>query len=71
MASFFNFGGDEGDIMDDEPVVEETTYQVPKERANGRPHDLGWLDSLKSDSVEKKDRMIMGQIPSGRIITED
>jgi len=42
-------------------------YKVPIERANGRPHELGWLDSLDDD---KKERMLLGKVPPGQIIVE-
>lgn len=51
----------------DAPPAKNEYYKVPMERANGRPHELGWLDSLKD---EKKERVLLGKVPPGQIITE-
>lgn len=51
----------------DAPPKENEPYNVPVERANGRPHELGWLDSLNDD---KKERMLLGKVPPGQIIVE-
>jgi hypothetical protein len=70
MGNLFGFGAakEKDDLMFEPPQRDETTYKVPVERANGRPHELGWLDLLNDD---KKERMIMGNIPPGQIIMED
>lgn len=69
MGNLFGFGAkEEDDLLFEPPQKEVTTYKVPAERANGRPHELGWLDLLNDD---KKERMIMGNIPPGQIIMED
>jgi hypothetical protein len=47
----------------------EEVYKVPKERAAGRPHNLGWLDLLK-DGNEPDENMRLGKVPPGRIIVE-
>jgi hypothetical protein len=46
-------------------------YAVPKERAAGRPHNLGWLDLL-NDEEQSSDgtNMRLGRVPPGRIIME-
>jgi hypothetical protein len=51
-------------------MIEESGdfYTVPKERAAGRPHNLGWLDLLKDDDTDTDLRL--GKIPPGRIIME-
>ncbi len=43
-------------------------YKIPEERAANRPHELGWLDLLKD---EKKERMMLGKVPAGRIIPDE
>jgi len=44
----FDFGGgDKG--SEKEEVVEEKDYQVPEDRAIGRPHMMGWLELLGED----------------------
>lgn len=48
------------------PKIQEP-YKVPVERANGRPHELGWLETLDD---EKKERMLLGKVPAGQIIME-
>ena len=49
------------------PAKEDEPYKVPIERANGRPHELGWLNNLDDD---KKDRVLLGKVPAGQIIVE-
>jgi len=44
----FDFGGG-GKGPEKEVVVEEKDYQVPEDRAIGRPHMMGWLDLLGED----------------------
>jgi hypothetical protein len=44
------------------------TYIVPKERAAGRPHELGWLDLL---STNKNEKLRLGEVPAGKIIADD
>lgn len=44
-------------------------YTVPKERAAGRPHNLGWLDLL-NDSENSGTDLRLGKVPPGRIIME-
>ncbi|KAL9185219.1 hypothetical protein ACHAXT_002996 [Thalassiosira profunda] len=34
-----------------EPAVEQKDYEVPEDRAIGRPHNLGWLDILGDDHL--------------------
>jgi hypothetical protein len=46
-------------------------YTVPKERAAGRPHNLGWLDLLNDDEKSSDGvDLRLGKIPPGRIIME-
>jgi hypothetical protein len=44
-------------------------YTVPKERAAGRPHNLGWLDLLNDNEGDGVD-LRLGKVPPGRIIVE-
>jgi hypothetical protein len=44
-------------------------YTVPKERAAGRPHNLGWLDILNDNDNGVTD-LRLGKVPPGRIIME-
>ena len=44
-------------------------YTVPKERAAGRPHNLGWLDLLNDNDNDGTD-LRLGKVPPGRIIME-
>ena len=44
-------------------------YTVPKERAAGRPHNLGWLDILNDKENDGVD-LRLGKVPPGRIIME-
>ena len=44
-------------------------YKVPDARANGRPHELGWLDMLKDEKSDQELRL--GKIAPGRIIAEE
>ena len=44
-------------------------YTVPKERAAGRPHNLGWLDILNDTDNDGAD-LRLGKVPPGRIIME-
>lgn len=48
--------------------VKEETYRVPEERSAGRPHDLGWFEILNKPNAE---RVRLGEVPPGKIITED
>lgn len=75
LGNLFGFGGDsiiasskEDDHPDPDapPPKEVEYYKVPMERANGRPHELGWLDSLNGD----KERVILGKVAPGQIIME-
>lgn len=43
----FDFGG--ADPTDTNKVVEEKDYEVPEDRAIGRPHNMGWLELLGDD----------------------
>jgi hypothetical protein len=74
LGNLFGFGGDiAGSKKDDHPdpdappPKETEYYKVPVERANGRPHELGWLDSLKDDD---KERVLLGKVKPGKIIME-
>jgi hypothetical protein len=75
LPSFFNFGPPPKPSASFAPPVvsandnDGDVYKVPKERAAGRPHNLGWLDLL-NDGTEKDDSMKLGKIPPGRIIVE-
>jgi hypothetical protein len=65
---FFNFGGDAK--KDVAPKKEEVTYNVPKARAAGRPHELGWLELL-DDEKKDEESLRLGKVPPGRIISEE
>jgi hypothetical protein len=70
--SFFgldNIMGDRKELRS-EPVVDNTPYKVPIERAVGRPHMLGWLDLLDDDDDMKADTAKFGQVKPGKIIME-
>jgi hypothetical protein len=43
-------------------------YKVPEERANNRPHEMGWFDRLNAEDGE---RVRLGEVPPGKIIVED
>ena len=45
-----------------------TPYKVPEARSMGRPHELGWLEKIETP---EEDWVRLGQVPAGRIITED
>lgn len=71
LGGLFNFGGDdqkEKNLRSDPRPEKFETYTVPDERAAGRPHALGWFDTLNKREGEKK---ILGQVPPGRIIPDD
>lgn len=75
VGGLFNFGGGTASPPARVPKVGGTDneveefYRVPKERAAGRPHNLGWLDLLK-DEESKDETMRLGQVPPGKIIVE-
>jgi len=53
-----------------EPTFEEDNapYTVPKERAIGRPHDMGWLEKLNAkEEVQGRSK----EVVPGRIISSD
>jgi hypothetical protein len=72
VGGMFNFGGPAAPaktVANDKDEGE--FYRVPKERAAGRPHNLGWLDLLKDDDDNEKDEnMRLGKVPPGKIIME-
>jgi len=73
LGGLFNFGnkdksGPVKSLRSEPMVVKETRYQPPVERAMGRPHELGWLEKLETP---EEDWVRLGQVPTGRIITED
>jgi hypothetical protein len=71
LSNFFNqFGGGTPEAPPAPKVQETTTYKVPKARAAGRPHDLGWLDLLDDDS-KKDDGLRLGNVPAGKVIVEE
>lgn len=72
-GGFFNFGvpkQQQGQLNQREVLEERDVYRVPKERAAGRPHNLGWLDLLNDDTTVKDEKMRLGKVPSGTIIVE-
>ena len=50
------------------PLNDKSVYVPPKERAAGRPHNLGWLQYL--DDMEDVEEGVFGQSPSGEIIMD-
>lgn len=73
LGNLFNFGG--GDSApknalrsEPNPFEKETVYKVPDERSEGRPHELGWIERLETPKDEK---VRLGQVPAGKIISED
>jgi len=52
-----------------EPAVKkETVYNTPPLRAMGRPHEMGWLEKIET---KEEDYLRLGEVPAGKIITED
>lgn len=51
-------------VPSDEPEV----YNVPEERAIGRPHELGWLKLLDDDPFDESTKF--GKVPPGKIIMD-
>jgi hypothetical protein len=50
------------------PLTDKSVYVPPKERAAGRPHNLGWLNYL--DEMEDTEVGVFGQSAPGQIIME-
>jgi hypothetical protein len=77
FGNFFNFGGSPASSSASTTVKttsaastsEIDIYQVPKERAAGRPHNLNWLDAIKT-SEEDKSNLKFGIVKPGKIIME-
>jgi hypothetical protein len=74
LGGLFNFGGSPSPAS--APTKTQTTtssetdfYRVPKERSAGRPHDLNWLDALKTTD-EDKSNLKFGNVKPGKIIVE-
>ena len=67
----FNFGAPaprSSKPLRTEPKPEKfEAYKVPDERSAGRPHEMGWLEKL---TVPEEERMRLGQIPPGSIISD-
>jgi hypothetical protein len=55
----------------EKPKTEISTYKVPKARAAGRPHELGWLELLDDEKKDEGDGLRLGKVPPGRIISEE
>ena len=73
LGNLFGGGDDSnrpsGKVLRTEPKPDAyEPYEVPKERARGRPHELGWLQFLDDENQEK---FRLGQVPPGRIIPDD
>jgi hypothetical protein len=77
LGNLFNFGANSVTSSSSVPAdksmsastSDEDIYRVPKERAAGRPHDLNWLDALKTSDEDKAD-MKFGNVKPGKIIME-
>ena len=67
-ALFGNFGLAQSTPQPIKQKQGEDFYRVPKERANGRPHNLGWLDLLDDEESES---LRMGKVPAGKIVADD
>lgn len=65
--NIFGLGG-RRKVLRQEPVIDDTPYKVPKERACGRPHETGWLKLLDDD--EEMQAVRFGQVKPGTIIME-
>lgn len=60
---------DDSVLPDEDPNQDvEQDYVVPKERAIGRPHELGWLRLLDDDPEDES--MKLGKVPPGKIIMD-
>jgi hypothetical protein len=70
-GGFFNFGGDAKKAAVEPKKKETSTYKVPKARAAGRPHELGWLELLDDEKKDEGDGLRLGKVPPGRIISEE
>eukprot|EP00526_Cylindrotheca_closterium_P005694 CAMPEP_0113632868 /NCGR_PEP_ID=MMETSP0017_2-20120614/17093_1 /TAXON_ID=2856 /ORGANISM="Cylindrotheca closterium" /LENGTH=559 /DNA_ID=CAMNT_0000543459 /DNA_START=236 /DNA_END=1915 /DNA_ORIENTATION=- /assembly_acc=CAM_ASM_000147 len=73
LGGLFDFGNENksGPVksLRSEPTgVENTLYTAPDVRGMGRPHELGWLEKIETP---EEDWLRLGQVPAGRIITED
>jgi hypothetical protein len=71
MEGLFDFGArPRPTTAPPKPAAEQTEegeyYQVPKARAAGRPHELGWLNLL--DEEDEVESLRLGKVPPGRII---
>ena len=70
-AGFNNLIGQmkgERNLRVEPPLVEDNSpYTVPKERAIGREHDLGWFEELNTVTEKSK----LGEMAPGRIIMEE
>jgi len=51
IFSFDFGGGGEQATATKKPDVEEKAYQVPEDRAIGRPHMMGWLNLLGDEEL--------------------
>lgn len=75
FGNLFNFGNEKQPSISNQQQTESTSseegggyYKVPKERAVGRPHNLGWLETLKNRADQRDLRL--GKVPAGKIIKE-
>ncbi|CAJ1940298.1 unnamed protein product [Cylindrotheca closterium] len=72
LGSMFNFGKKGGgpvkSLRSEPKSGDNFIYQAPAERAMGRPHELGWLEKLETP---EENWVRLGQVPAGRIITEE
>jgi hypothetical protein len=68
---FFNFGGDTKPKVAQPKKKDTSTYKVPKARAAGRPHNLGWLELLDDEKKDEGDGLRLGKVAPGRIISEE
>jgi hypothetical protein len=71
LGNLFKFGDSSKPIQTQQSqakVEDGATYKVPKERAVGRPHNLGWLDLLQGTDDQRDLRL--GKIAAGKIIME-
>ena len=71
LSNLLNGFGDIGEKnLRSEPKIDEenTVYSVPKERADGRQHDLGWFEELNTPNGKGAR---LGELAPGRIIPDE
>lgn len=66
-----NLGKDEfeRERIVESPYMEDPgeVYETPRERANGRPHEAGWMDDLIADEKANAPEGQLGEMKPGKI----